>query len=453
MIHRERLKVLNGGRHSGGGYVLYWMQASQRAEYNHALEFAVREANKAQLPLLVCFGITERYPNANLRHYRFMLEGLKQTAARLKERGINFIVRKKSPEKLAVELSADAALTVFDAGYLPLQRKWRKDAAVLIKTPVIQVESNVIVPVESVSGQEEYAAYTIRGKIRRALDYFMQPLEPHDLKIRSGPDKESIDINKTEKILASLAVDKTVAACENYHPGGADTARKRLELFICEKLPDYSARRNDPALDFQSGLSPYLHFGQLSPLETALKVKKSDAGDTADFLEELIVRRELAVNFAFYNAACRDYSALPPWAKATLREHSKDRREYIYSLAELEQAATHDPYWNAAQTEMLQSGKMHGYMRMYWGKMLLQWSATPETAFQHALLLNDKYELDGRDPNGCAGIAWCFGKHDRPWPEHKITGKVRLMNQNGLKRKFDADKYVEKIRGDAGMVA
>jgi deoxyribodipyrimidine photo-lyase len=422
------------------------MQASQRAEYNHALEFAVREANNAGLPLLVCFGITDSYPGANLRHYRFMLEGLKQTAAKLRERGINFVIRKKSPEKLVVKLSADAALTVFDAGYMPIQRQWRKTAAALLKTPVIQVESDVIVPVASASDKEEYAAYTIRGKIHRELDYFMQPLTTHDLKIRKTVDAETLDINQTGELLDSLNIDQSVAACENFHPGGTNEAHKRLKLFITEKLPYYSELRNDPSRDFQSGLSPYLHFGQISPLEIALKVKKSGSGNTEDFLEELIVRRELAMNFAFYNDACRDYASLPPWAKATLREHADDRREYLYSLEELEKAATHDPYWNAAQTEMLISGKMHGYMRMYWGKMLLQWSRTPEEAFRYAMFLNDKYELDGRDPNGCAGVAWCFGKHDRPWPEHKITGKVRLMNQNGLKRKFAADEYVGKVK-------
>ncbi|MDD5596934.1 MAG: deoxyribodipyrimidine photo-lyase [Victivallaceae bacterium] len=446
MIQPERLKVLNGGRHSGGGYVLYWMQAAQRAEYNHALEFAVREANKANLPLLVCFGLTDKYPGANLRHYRFMLEGLKQTARSLEERGISFVVRKKSPEKLVVELAAGSALTVFDAGYMPLQRKWRKEAAALLKTPVIQVESDVIVPVEKVSAKEEYAAYAIRAKINRALNYFLRPLTAHDLKIRKSLDEESLDINRTEELLSSLDIDKDISVCENWHPGGAEEARKRLETFIAEKLPDYSGFRNDPAQDFQSGLSPYLHFGQISPLETALRVKAGEAGNAEDFLDELIIRRELAINFAFYNDSCRDYSSLPPWAKATLKEHADDRREYIYSLEELEKAATHDPYWNAAQTEMLRCGKMHGYMRMYWGKMLLQWSKTPEEAFQRAMFLNDKYELDGRDPNGCAGVAWCFGKHDRPWPEHKITGKVRLMNQNGLKRKFDAEKYIAKIK-------
>ncbi len=445
MIQRERLKVLKGGSHLEGKYILYWMQASQRADYNHALEFAVREANKSRLPLLVCFGITDNYPGANLRHYRFMLEGLKHTAAQLEARGISFIIRKKSPEKLAVELSADAAMTVFDTGYMPLQRKWRKNAAAVISSPVIQVESDVIVPVEKASQHEEYAAYTIRSKIKGGLDYFLQPLNSHKLKIRKPISEESLNLNNPGAILDSMDINREVPDCENFYPGGADEARKRLKLFISEKLPFYSELRNDPSRDFQSGLSPYLHFGQISSLEAALQVKANDTGNTEDFLEELIVRRELAMNFAFYNDYCNTYSSLPPWAQTTLLEHMNDRREYIYSLSELEQAETHDPYWNAAQMEMCKSGKMQGYMRMYWGKMILQWSKTPEEAFQNAIFLNDKYELDGRSPNGCAGVAWCFGKHDRPWPEHQIVGKVRLMNQNGLKRKFDVDKYVRKL--------
>jgi deoxyribodipyrimidine photo-lyase len=192
-------------------------------------------------------------------------------------------------------------------------------------------------------------------------------------------------------------------------------------------------------------MSPYLHFGQISPLFIALKVKETRSPGVEAFLEELIVRRELSMNFVFYNEKYDSFEGLPEWAKKALKTHQRDKRQYLYSLEEFENAKTHDPYWNAAQREMVVKGKMHGYMRMYWGKKILEWAKTPEEAFRTALYLNNKYELDGRDPNGFTGVAWCFGKHDRPWGERPIFGNVRYMNDKGLKRKFDADEYVKMI--------
>ncbi len=208
----------------------------------------------------------------------------------------------------------------------------------------------------------------------------------------------------------------------------------------------YEELKNDPTKECVSNMSPFLHFGQISPLHIALRVSETDSPGKDAYLEELIVRRELSVNFVFYNKNYDAFEGLPEWAKKTLKEHEKDPREYVYTLEELENAETHDPYWNAAQREMTLRGKMHGYMRMYWGKKIIEWSRTPENAFKTAVYLNNKYELDGRGPNGFTGVAWCFGKHDRPWKERPIFGKIRYMNANGLKRKFDADGYVAKIR-------
>ncbi len=192
-------------------------------------------------------------------------------------------------------------------------------------------------------------------------------------------------------------------------------------------------------------MSPYLHFGQISPLHIALEVLKTKSPGKSAYLEELIIRRELAVNFVYYNREYDNLKCLPDWAYNTLMEHRKDKREYIYSLEEFENAETHDPYWNAAQLEMVHSGKMQGYMRMYWGKKILEWAQNPEKAYQIALKLNNRYELDGRDPNGYAGVAWCFGKHDRAWKEREIFGKVRYMNDHGLRRKFKMDSYVDVV--------
>jgi deoxyribodipyrimidine photo-lyase len=197
-------------------------------------------------------------------------------------------------------------------------------------------------------------------------------------------------------------------------------------------------------------MSPYLHFGQVSPVTLALHAQEQGGSGTPAFLEELIVRRELAVNFVRYNDHYDSFASLPAWAQKTLELHQGDQREYGYSVDELERAATHDPYWNTAQMEMVKTGKMQGYMRMYWGKKILEWSRTPQDAYSVALYLNNKYEIDGRDPNGYAGIAWCFGKHDRPWGERPVFGMVRYMNAPGLTRKFAMDRYLEKVAGYPG---
>jgi deoxyribodipyrimidine photo-lyase len=246
-------------------------------------------------------------------------------------------------------------------------------------------------------------------------------------------------------MLARLTIDRSVAPSEAFQGGPAE-AKRRLTRFVGSKLAYYADRRNDPTLDFQSGLSPYLHFGQISPVDVALAAMTSGAPRNAldAFLEELIVRRELSMNFAARNPDCCAYAGLPNWARATLAAHARDRRDHLYDEAAWEAAATHDPYWNAAQREMVRTGKMHNYMRMYWGKKILEWSRSPEAAFDIALRLNDKYELDGRDPNSCAGVAWCFGKHDRPWTERPVFGMVRYMNAAGLDRKFDMPDYVER---------
>ncbi|MFB0501191.1 MAG: deoxyribodipyrimidine photolyase, partial [Candidatus Bathyarchaeia archaeon] len=258
-------------------------------------------------------------------------------------------------------------------------------------------------------------------------------------------DFDSFDVGDVKKAVSSLNIDRSVKKVSDLR-GGTKEAKKHLEDFLKNKLDKYPELRNDPTQDYLSNMSPYLHFGQISPLFVALKVLATDSLGKDAYLEELIVRRELSMNFVFYNQNYDSFDGLPEWAKKTLREHEKDLRDYIYALEELENAETHDPYWNAAQEEMRIKGKMHGYMRMYWGKKILEWSRTPEDAFKIALYLNNKYELDGRDPNGFTGVAWCFGKHDRPWKEREIFGKVRYMNAKGLKRKFDADGYVTKIK-------
>jgi deoxyribodipyrimidine photo-lyase len=241
-----------------------------------------------------------------------------------------------------------------------------------------------------------------------------------------------------------LRIDRSVKRGSTFN-GGTFYAKKHLNYFLNNKLDEYEKLRNDPSLDYQSNMSPYLHFGQISPLYITLKLFDIESPGKEAYLEELIVRRELSMNYVFYNNYYDYFKGIPEWSKVTLMQHKRDRRDYIYSQSEMEEGETHDPYWNAAQQEMKITGKMHGYMRMYWGKKILEWSQTPEQAFTTALYLNNKYELDGRDPNSYTGIAWCFGKHDRPWKERAVYGKVRYMNDRGLRRKFDIDQYVHQI--------
>jgi deoxyribodipyrimidine photo-lyase len=446
MIEKERIQLLNSKIAADRKFVVYWMQASQRAEYNHALEYAIQQANRMDKPVVVFLGLTASYPAASIRHYRFMLEGLRETKIALKERGLKMIVRQVSPEIGITQLASEASMIVVDRGYTRLQKYWRKIASAMVDCRMVQVESDITVPVEEASPKEEYSAATIRPKINNKLHRFLFPLKASKIKRESTRFRfdSLFDIDDTEKALAQLPINKNIPEISQYR-GGATEAKRRLDEFIEKKLKNYETHRNDPLQEGTSALSPYLHFGQISPLYVALKIMKKKLGGKEAFLEELIIRRELSINYLNYNSNHDNFEGLPEWCRKTLKEHESDTREYIYEMETLEKGQTHDPYWNAAQKEMIYTGKMSGYMRMYWGKKIIEWTKSPEEAFRIALYLNDKYELDGRDPNGYAGVAWCFGKHDRPWAERKIFGNIRYMNAEGLKRKFNIDGYVRKI--------
>ncbi|MFO7556651.1 MAG: deoxyribodipyrimidine photo-lyase [Desulfobacterales bacterium] len=430
-------------------YVLYWMQQSQRAEYNHALEYAALKANHLGLRVVVAFGLTDDYPEANLRHYTFMLEGLAETETLLEKRGIRMVIRKGSPPDVALELGQNAAMIVCDRGYLMHQRLWRDRVARKALCTVVQVESDVIVPLETVSLKAEYAARTIRPKMQKHLDDYLVELKPVKLQHASiDISLDGLDLNRQADILALLNIDRSVPNVSHFFKGGTSQAKKIFGKFIRSRLKNYEKNHSQPQTDDISQMSMYLHFGQISPLYLALEINKADRRlDSAGsaFLEELIVRRELAVNFVYYNRNYDTFACLPEWARETLTAHQKDPRPYTYSRQQLEDAETHDLYWNAAMNEMKYTGFMHNYMRMYWGKKILEWSASPELAFCNALAINNKYFLDGRDPNSYAGIAWIFGMHDRAWPQRPVYGKVRCMLASGLERKCDIRAYVEKV--------
>jgi deoxyribodipyrimidine photo-lyase len=456
VIQPERVEFLNEEYPRSGRYVLYWMHRSQRAFGNHALEFAVREANRLKVPIVVGFGITQRLPQGQERHYAFMLEGLRETEAALRERGIKLAVRLSPPPLAALDLAAGAAVLVMDRGYLRLQRRWRERVAREAACRVVQVESDVVVPVDTASEREEYAARTLRPKIDRHLTRFLKPIE-ETRPVRDSLDSKlvGVDVSDVDRLLKRLRIGRQALRVTRFR-GGTSEARRLLADFVGGALRRYGEDHSDPGQEAVSHLSPYLHFGQISPIEVALAVRRARGVKRAEkqaFLEELIVRRELSVNFCERNASYDSLDGLPDWARGTLAKHGRDRREYVYGRRAFESARTHDDYWNAAQRELVTTGKMHGYMRMYWGKKILEWSKSPEEAFRIAIALNNRYELDGRDPNSFAGVAWCFGKHDRPWKERKVFGTVRWMSRQGLTRKFDMDAYVarvEKLAAEAG---
>ena len=442
----EQIKELNLKAMARGRYGLYWMQAAQRAHWNHALEYAIGLANDQGLPLVVLFCLLDDFPEANLRHYRFMLEGLAETGKDLEKKGIKFVVRLGEPQNLVPEMADKAAWVVVDAGHLRLQRRWRRQVANRLACRMVEVETNCIVPVTAASDKENFSAGTLRPRIHRQLPRFLVPLRQQRIKYASLPLRlKGLDPGRKDQLLGDLKLDTSVTPVPGA-PGGPSAARKRLRKFLADKLDHFADLRNDPTCDYTSGLSPYLHFGQISPLFIALEALKKDPGPGLDsFLEELIVRRELSHNFVHFNAGYDQYEGLASWARTTLELHADDPRDFLYSLEEFEQARTHDPYWNAAQMELIHAGTMHGYMRMYWGKKILEWTEHPQLGFDVALFLNNKYQLDGRDPNGFAGVAWCFGQHDRAWGERPVFGKVRYMNANGLRRKFKIDAYVKKV--------
>ncbi len=429
------------------GPVVYWMSRDQRASDNWALVYAQRTALQLRSPLYVVFALVPDFLEATLRQYDFMLSGLAEVAAELKTKNIPFSVVTGDPReeipRFITKRRAGLLITDFDP--LRIKRGWKTHVAHSLKIPFYEIDAHNIVPCWHASPKQEFGAYTLRPKINRLLPEFLVDIpslkkHPYSSQVKPQP----ID---WQRIRAGLKINRLVQPVGWLAPG-SKAAERVLGVFVKNKLKDYATQRNDPACDGTSNLSPYLHFGSISAQRVALTVRAAHGNNSAKeaFLEELIVRRELADNLCFYNKFYDAFKGFPAWAVKTLDEHRNDAREYVYSVRQFEQAETHDRLWNAAQAQMVTQGKMHGYMRMYWCKKILEWSRTPEDAMKIAIYLNDKYELDGRDPNGYAGVAWSVGGvHDRAWGARKVFGKVRFMSYNGCKSKFDIDKYIEKI--------
>lgn len=448
LVHPDRIRLLKNGQ-TGPGPVVYWMSRDQRCQDHWGLLFAQERALALKVPLLVVFALSPCFGDATIRAYAFMIQSLKEVEQALIRKGLPFFCLSGDPAReiprFVRKVKAAGLITDFDP--LRIKRRWKERVAEELTVPFWEVDAHNIVPCWKASIKQEFGAYTLRPKIHRLLDEFLEEIPA--LKRHPFPWKGQKPTQDWDTLLHLLPVDRSVSEVSWLKPGER-AARKKLERFLAEGLAFYDLKRNDPNADGQSGLSPYLHFGQLSAQRVALEVNKSpgDPQTKKAFLEELIVRRELSDNYCFYNDSYDRPEGFPTWARKTLEAHRRDRRPYLYTPDRLEKAETHDPLWNAAQREMVVTGKMHGYLRMYWAKKILEWTESPEEAQRIAIYLNDKYELDGRDPNGYCGIAWSIGGlHDRAWGERPIFGKIRYMSDHGARSKFDVNRYVKRYSG------
>jgi deoxyribodipyrimidine photo-lyase len=450
-----RVRQLNDAAiRTAASYVLYWSQMNRRVESNHALAYSARLANELELPLLFYEGLTCTYPFANDRLHTFILEAVPETGRRLADLGIGYVFHlrrhRSDPDDALYRLARDAAAVVTDDYPSFVAAAHNERVPARIGVAYIAVDSSCIVPMNCFE-KREYAARTIRPKIHRLLPEYLRPVPRIVVKRRwrcpQSPVHTTVTCDNVGSLVAACEIDHTVAPVSSIL-GGRAAAEKCLRDFLRHKLSRYAREKNEPAAHATSGLSPYLHFGQLSSLEIALAVKACAARRRLiadEFLEELIVRRELAFNFARFAGPAPSLRQLPDWALATMKKHARDKRPYVYARDHLVRAQTHDSLWNATQKQMLIEGRIHGYYRMYWGKKIIEWSPTYQDAFDTMVQIHDRYALDGRDPNTYANILWCFGLHDRPWPERPVFGTIRYMSLDGMKRKTGVDIYIREI--------
>jgi deoxyribodipyrimidine photo-lyase len=429
-----------------GACVVYWMQRSHRGIDNPALDVAVQAANILKKPVVAFLAPVPFYPHANLRHYRFLNEGIPDIAAMLVRRNVGFVLR-RHPEHSLLKFCHEvkAALVVGDENPMREPEIWRQTATKKLRIPLWTVDADVVVP-SKLLGKAQYAAHTIRPRLQAQLKTYLVPSANLPAHVAWRKPARVTTLQPDVDITESWTLDRSVSPVSRWR-GGTREALRLLKDFVDHKLRGYGTQRNKPEVDHTSRLSPYLHFGHISPITVALAIERADAPETDKeaFLNQIITWRELAVNMVRFNPDYDSFECGEPWAHRSLAKHANDHRPILYSERQLENAETHDQLWNAAQMQMVQQGWMHNYMRMYWAKKILEWSRTAAEAHQSAVRLNDKYELDGREPNGYAGIAWAIvGKFDRPWFERPIFGQIRYMSGASTGKKFDSKKYIQQ---------
>jgi deoxyribodipyrimidine photo-lyase len=461
LVDQSRVRSLKAGAPATpGGPVVYWMSRDQRSSDNWALLHAADCAARSGVPLAVAFNLVPSFLNAQARHFGFMLRGLRETAASLQEHGVSFLLVRGAPgERIpALLTSLGASLCVTDFSPLREGRAWRDAVAAASPCPVQEVDAHNVVPVWEASDKQEYAARTIRPKITAKLPAYLTPfpaLPPCAPWPAAGVPGQPAPPDWDALIAEAVAGGSQPGGVPEVYwlaPGEA-AASVALANFLSPARLKLYEKRNDPNVpQALSGLSPYLHFGVLSAQRCALAAREASRATPAlakaveGWIEELVVRRELSDNFCYHQPNYDNVAGASDWARQSLQLHAADKREHLYSTAELEAGKTADRLWNAAQMELVHVGKMHGFMRMYWAKKILEWTASPEQALADAILLNDKYSLDGRDPNGYVGCMWSIcGIHDMGWAERAVFGKIRYMNYAGCKRKFNVEGYIARI--------
>jgi len=423
----DRLVASNQLRYESG-QVIYWMSRDQRVNDNWAFLYAYFHSLQHKVPLRVCFCVVKNYPGAIESHLSYMMQGLRRVANDLTNLRIPFDLLEGDPVALIPDyiIRYKVGFLVGDFDPLRIKQQWLNTLIDVLKIPYHVVDAHNIVPFTIASGKAEYGAYTLRPKINKVLNDFFIPFPEVDVM------KNQEDANGIPDLLKDVVV--------------IDNPIDSIDNFINNNLKLYNEYANNPVMDITSRISALLHFGQVSSQRVALEVLEHypDDENRKSYLEQIIIRKELSDNFCYYNKNYDSPDGFPSWAKKTLMDHMNDKRDYLYSLCEFEESRTHDSLWNAAQNQMRKTGFMHNYMRMYWAKKILEWTKSPQEAMEIAIYLNDKYELDGRDPNGYAGIAWSIGGvHDRAWGERPVFGKIRFMNERGCRNKFDVNEYVK----------
>ena len=465
-FNMSRLKQLHGAKGAPTNVtgVAYYMHRDQRVQDNWAMIYAQSIASRHNAPLHVVSLITTIHPTepgATLRHLSFCFDGLKEVSEELSDLNIPFhllIGQGESDGKIA-EWMKQCDVNCLITDFSPLRQHRgivnQLTSALADNTTVYQVDAHNIVPVEVTSEKQEYAARTIRKKITSQLGKFLTEFPKvtrhafgdASTTTRYFADKTGLSKDLKEdwdSVLQSLKLDFSVKPSELFQ-GGTKAGLACLEAFVKKRIKIYTDKRNDPTEDALSNLSPWFHMGNLSVQRAVLYVKKHASSHSASFVEESVVRRELSDNFCYYNPHYDSVKGASKWAQDTLETHKKDKREFVYTRKEFEEAKTHDNLWNAAQRQLVKEGKMHGFMRMYWAKKILEWTESPEQALEEALFLNDHFSLDGNDANGFVGCMWSIcGIHDQGWGERAVFGKIRFMNYNGCKRKFNIEKYIAK---------
>eukprot|EP00088_Acartia_fossae_P051229 TRINITY_DN5756_c0_g1_i3.p1 TRINITY_DN5756_c0_g1~~TRINITY_DN5756_c0_g1_i3.p1 ORF type:complete len:525 (-),score=182.13 TRINITY_DN5756_c0_g1_i3:776-2293(-) len=431
--------------------VLYMMWRDKRVQDNWSMLYSQKMAMDLNVPLQVIVCVPKNLGELTLRHYNFLLEGLKDVSKECDSLDIGFHLELGTPPDVITKSFLDKykiGLIVSDFSPLRYHREWLESLEKSTSVAIHQVDSHNIVPVWVTSDKQEYAARTIRPKITKNLSEYLTSFPP----VIKHPVQTDAKIPKPDfkSVLDSLDIDRTGWGVEppaTFTPG-ADAALANLQEFVAKRLKVYDKSRNDPNVEALSRLSPWVNHGQISMQRAVLYVKKhgkSHSEGVSGFIEEAVVRRELSDNFCYYNTNYDKIKGATDWAQKTLNDHRKDKREYVYSRKELENGHTHDDLWNASQLQLVKEGKLHGFLRMYWAKKVLEWTESPEVALKEAIRLNDRYALDGNDPNGYVGVMWSVaGIHDQGWGERAIFGKIRYMNYAGCKRKFDVNKFVIK---------